>query len=215
MFRSAIFTRFHLPRLCALLLAAVALTACTTAAQLRGKDIARANVAELDQMRNCIELIYAAPGFAAARRRLPSDFAQATLEQETDPSMAKDAEISAVLLANPQLGACRQKFFDKIGATTPSLVPTYMTVFALSESSLFEVMQKRKSWGDHVRDVKELLKKANTEIDDEIKKAADGLSQDPKAVQARKAETDKALAMYQQTQKALSTMRRPVMTKVD
>ncbi|MDB5803607.1 MAG: hypothetical protein JWN73_929 [Betaproteobacteria bacterium] len=215
MFHSAIFTSLHLSRLCALLLAASALTACTTASQLRGKDIARINAAEVEQMRTCVERVYATPGFDAARRRLPADVAQATLEQETDPSMAKDPEISAVLLAHPQLQACRQAFLDKIGTTSPSLVHTYAAVLALSESSLFAVMQKQKSWGDHVRDVKELLKRANTELDGEIRKAADGLSQEPKALQARKDETEKELAAYQQTQKALATMRRPVITKVN
>lgn len=215
MFHSVLFTRPGFARAGAVLLTLCALAACTTASQMRGKEIARSNVSAVDDMRTCVELIYAAPGFEAARRHLPSDFPHATLEQETDPSLAKDPEISAVLLAHPQLGACRQTFLDKIGAISPSLVPAYATIFALSESSLFEVMQKRKSWGDHVRDVKVLLKKADTEIDEDIKKAAGGLSQDPKAVLARKDETDKALLVYQQTQKALSTMRRPIITKVN
>jgi hypothetical protein len=208
------FPRLAWFRIAVALLAIAALGGCVTAAQKRAQDIARTNIAGVDQMRTCTEAVYNSPAFDAARRRLPADYGQATLEQETDPGVAKDPEIAAVLLAQPQLQACRKTFLDKIGADTPSLIPTYAGLLALTDGSLSEVMQKKKGWGDHVRDVKLLLKKADTELDDEIKKIADGLSQDPKAVQARKEAADKALAVYATTEKALTTMRRPVITRV-
>ena len=214
MSRSVISPRLAWFRIALSLLAMVALGGCVTAAQKRAQDLARTNIAGVDQMRTCTEAVYNAAPFEAARRHLPADYGQATLEQETDPGVAKDPEIAAVLLAQPQLQACRQAFLDKIGADMPSLIPTYAGLLALIDSSLYEVMQKKKSWGDHVRDVKLLLKKVDSELDGEIKKIADGLSQDPKAVQARKEAADKAMAFYTQTTKSLATMRRPIITRV-
>jgi len=197
----------------ATLLAVGALTACSTASQQRTQAISQTTAAASEEMRNCTETIYNGPDFAPAKRRLPLDFALATLEQETSPGLANDVEIAAVLQAHPKLQECRKTFLDKLGIATPSLVPIYATVLALSEGSLGEVLQKKKSWGDHVRDVKEMMRRVKLDIEDETKKVAEGLSQDAKAVQARQQAADKALALYAQVEKSFGSIRRPVFAK--
>jgi hypothetical protein len=197
----------------AALLAAGALSACGTASQSRIQAISQTTAAANEEMRNCTEAIYNAADFAPAKRRLPLDYALATLEQETSPGMANDVEIATVLQAHPKLQVCRKNFLDKLGKDTPSLVSTYATVLTLSEGSLAEVLQKKKSWGDHVRDVKEMMRRVKLDIEDDTKKAAEGLSQDAKAVQARQLETDKALALYAQMEKSFGAIRRPVFVK--
>jgi len=211
--RPTVITKRTIALAWATLLAVGALTACSTASQQRIEAVSQTTAAANEEMRNCTEVIYNAPDFAPAKRRLPLDYALATLEQETSPGMANDVEIATVLQAHPKLQVCRQTFLDKLGRATPSLVPIYATVLALSESSLAEVLQKKKSWGDHVRDVKELMRRVKLDIEDETKKVADGLSQDPKAVQARQREADKALALYALTEKGFGAIRRPVFIK--
>jgi hypothetical protein len=196
------------------IITAAALAGCVTESQKRGAALADSNNAMVTQMNTCFEGVYAQPAFDAARRRLPADMSQATLEQETDPSIARDTEIAAVFAVQPQLQECRRVFLDKLGAT-PTLLYMYATVLTLSESSLGEVLQKKKSWGDHVRDVKELLRKSKLDLDDETKRIAGGLSQAPKDVQARQETADKAMLLYNTMEKAFTTMRRPIITKCE
>jgi hypothetical protein len=209
-FRSTPRARRTFPRLLAAFLVLGTLGGC--ASDKVSKSIAQGNATLYDTYRLCIETAYNSPSFAAARRRLPADIPQATLEQETDPSIATDPEIYAVLLTQPQLHTCRQAFLDKINASTPSLLPIYANTLSLNESSLYEVLQKKKSWGDHVRDMKILQTKAAGEVAQGIKKLADGLDKEPKAVQARREAADQALDQYALTQKALTTMRRPIIS---
>ena len=202
--------RCDFARAVAAALAVAALVACSTGSQQRSQAISSAIAPASEEMRSCTETIYNSPEFAAAKRRLPLDYALATLEQETSPGMANDLEIAAVLQAHPKLQLCRKAFLDRVGEATPSLVSVYATVMTLSEGSLAEVLQKKKSWGDHVRDVKEMTRRVKLDIDDETKKVADGLSQEPKAVQARQQANDKALALYMQMEKSFGAIRRPV-----
>ena len=200
-------------RVCLALLALAALGACTTGSQTRTEAVTRSTASYTEQMRNCLLVIYNTPTFEPAKRRVPLDFLQATLEQETDPSMAKDPEIAAVLLVQPQTQACRQTFLDQINAATPSLVPIYALIMTMSESSMAEVLQKKKSWGDHVRDVKELYRRGALDITEENKKIGSGLSTDAKAVEARRLAAENALTEYQLVEKSFATIRRPVFTK--
>jgi len=215
-FRITIRTERHPSRaLAALLVLSLlgALGACSTASQERAQSVNRRTAAFADQMRTCIEVAYSSSNFEPARRRLPLDFAQATLEQETDPSLAKDVEIAAVLQVHPQLQVCRKTFLDQVGVETPSLMTIHTLIMTLSESSLFDVLQKKKSWGDHVRDVKELQRRSALDIEEENKSIGGGLSQEPKAVQARREAAEKAMTVYLQVEKSFSAIRRPVFSK--
>jgi hypothetical protein len=202
-------------RLLFAILAGGLLGACTTEATRRSDAVTRSNAAATELLHNCVQSTYNLPAFEPARRHLPADMSQSTLEQETDPSMAKDVEIVAVVQVHPQLHECRKAFLDKMTASNPSLVPIYALVFTLSENILIEVMQKQRNWGDYVHDVKVLEKKADTEIENETKNIADGLSHDAKAEQTRKDTAEKAVALYMQTQKVFNSMRRPVLVKCD
>ncbi|HEY4374231.1 MAG TPA: hypothetical protein VGN52_20060 [Burkholderiales bacterium] len=187
---------------------------CASCAEDRvTKNMARLNSLAYEQLRNCYQTVYDRGDFEAARRRLPADYQTASTEQETDPSIARDPEIAAVLGARTRLEECRNTFFDKVRTDTPGLLPTYYTLMAYAEASLFEVMQKKKSWGDHVRDVKELQRQSALDIIELLRKSSGGLSKDPKDVKIYREQLDKAKESYDQTQKALTTMRRPIMTR--
>jgi len=188
---------------------------CALESTKRSEALVKVTSLQRDVMNSCIEGVYASADFDAARRRLPADMSLATLEQETDPSIAKDPEIAATLKVHPKLQVCRKSFLDKLTESQPTLVPIYALVFNVSESSLLEVMQKKRSWGDHVRDSKLLDKKAVDEVAEESKKIGGGLSQDAKAVQARKEAAEKAVTLYEQTEKAFATLRRPIITKTN
>jgi len=199
----------------AMLLAAALAGGCAMESTKRSEEIVKLTSVQTEVMRGCIEGVYASADFEAARRRLPSDVAQATLEQETDPSIARDPEIAAVLKVHPKLQVCRKTFLDGLTQSQPTLVPIYALVFNVTENSLLEVMQKKRTWGDHVRDAKLLETKANAEVVEETKKIGSGLSQDPKAVQTRKEAADKAVGLYEQTEKTFATLRRPIITKTN
>lgn len=197
-----------------LMLAPLLALLCASCAEDRvSKAMVRLNSAAFTQLRDCYQQVYASEPFAAAQRHLPADYSNATVEQETDPGMARDPEIAAVLGTLSRQQECRNRFFERVNTETPGLAAIYYSFLTLTDGSLYEVMLKKKSWGDHVRDIKEFQRLTALDVVDMSKKIADGLSKKPEDVKARQEELDKHMHAYEQIQKALATMRRPIMTR--
>jgi hypothetical protein len=195
-----------------LLVMLVLLAGCSTGAQRQSQAIRENDGASGQQLRACAEAVYNSPAFDPIRPKLPMDVRKATIEQQTDSSMATDEQIAAVLDTHPRLQACRQTYLDRESETTPSRVPIISAFLAKSESSLIDVVQRKKSWGEHVRYVKEAFPQFERQLIAENQRIQAGLDQSQQAELSRRQAAAAAFGQYMQTQQMINAINRPVTT---
>lgn len=186
--------------------------ACSTGAQRHAQAITDNNSASGQQLLSCLKAIYDSPVSEPIRRHMPMDVRTATLEQMTDSSFATDVEIAAILDIHPQAQTCKQTFLDRITQTTPSLVPILASIMTMSESSLIDLIQRKKNWGDHVRQVKDWLPHAQAQLVAEQQRIQAGLNQDHQSELAQRQAAANAMTQFLQTQQMISAINRPVIT---
>jgi hypothetical protein len=116
------------------------------------------------------------------------------------------------LIIHPPLQSCRQNFLNQISETTPSLVPIIAVMLVKSEDSLVDLIQRKQSWGQHVRRVSDASVEASAPVQAEEQRIIAGLSQSHEAELARRQAAIDALAQYAQTQQIIGAMNRPVTT---
>lgn len=186
--------------------------ACSTGAQRHAQVITDNINASGQQLRSCVQAIYDSAANEPIRRHMPVDVRHATLEQMTDSSYVTDVEITAILDTHPQYQTCKQAFLDRIALTTPTLVPIFASTMTKSESSLIEVIQRKKTWGDHVRQIKDWLPQAQAQLVAEGQRIDAGLNQDHQSELAHRQAAANAMAQFLQTQQMISAINRPVIT---
>jgi hypothetical protein len=195
---------------------AALLAGCATAAQRQYQTMASNNQSSVQDLRICSETVYNSPEFAPLRRHLPFKVTDATLEQLSDNSLARDDEIKIILSLHPQLQSCRKQALDRIAQSTPTLVPIMLGVVTKGEDSLIDLIQKKQSWGSHVRRVRDVVISGTTELQVEGQRIMAGLQQSHEAELAQRQAAAQAMAasfaQYAQTQQIINNINRPVFT---
>ena len=199
-------------RVAALLLTVALLAGCTTAAQRQYQAIKSNNQSALQDLQTCAMAVYNSPELAPLRRHLPFKPTDATLEQLTDASLATDEEIRVILEEHPKLQSCRQHTMDQISQTTPTAVPIFLGIATKSEDSLIDLIQKKQSWGAHVRRIRDVTIAGAAELQAEGQHIEAGLQQSHEAELGRRQAAADALVHYSQTQQIINNMNRPVIT---
>ena len=197
-------------------LGVILLAACATQAQRQAQAIQTNTKTVGAQLQACIEAIYNSPDYDPLRPRLPIKAEQATLQQLTDASKATDAEISAIFAEHPRAQECRQSFLQGLSTTTPTFVPILASGYNRTEEFLIDLIQRKISWGEYVRHVKDASLDMQKELMAEGQRIDAGLQQSHQAELARRQAAADALARYAQTQALINSMNnaahRPVMT---
>jgi predicted transcriptional regulator len=101
---------------------------------------------------------------------------------------------------------------NQISQTTPSLVPIYASLYAKGEGSLVDLIQKKQSWGEHLRRVKDAVVEAKLQISQENQRIVAGLNHSHEAELARRQAAANAMSQYLETQQIINNMNRPVTT---
>jgi hypothetical protein len=200
---------------CTLAIAAL-LAACATAAQRQYQTMVSNNQSAVQDLRVCSEIVYNSAEFAPLRRHIPFKATDATLEQLSDNSLVTDDEIQLILAVHPQLQSCRKHALDRISLTTPTLVPIMLVVVTKGEDSLIDLLQRKQSWGAHVRRVRDAVVAGTAELQAEGQRITASLQQSHQVElaqrQAAAQSSADALARYVETQQIINNMNRPVMT---
>jgi hypothetical protein len=202
-------------RVAALLLTGALLAGCTTAAQRQYQAIKSNNQSALQDLQTCAMAVYNSPEFAPLRRHVHFKPTDATLEQLTDANVATDEEIRVILEEHPKLQSCRQRTLDQISQTTPTAVPIFLAITTKSEDSLIDLIQKKQSWGAHVRRVRDVTIAGDAELQAEGQRVVAGLQQSHEAELARRQAAADAFVHYSQTQQIINNMNRPIITNCD
>jgi hypothetical protein len=204
-------TRGYLRAAHALAVAAL-LGGCATAAQRQAEAIRVNGQAATQQLQACEQAVYNDPAAQPIHRHIPIDVRDVTLEQLTDKSSATDDDISTLLSIHPRNVACRQAYLDQIGKTTPTFVPIIATFYARAEDSLIDLLQKKQSWGEHTRRVRDLSLDARSQLVAEGRHIDSGLARANQAELAQRQAAANAILQYMQTQQVINAMNRPVYT---
>jgi hypothetical protein len=195
---------------------AVILAGCATAAQRQYQAMATNNRSAVQEFQACAETVYNSPDYAPLRRHVPFTVTDATLEQLSDNSFATDNEIRLILEAHPKIQACRQQALDRVTQSTPSLAAILATLYAKGDDSLIQLISKRRTWGEHTRQVRDLAIEGRSELTAEAQRVTAELQQSHEAElaqrQAAAQAATAALAQYAQTQQIIANMNRPTFT---
>jgi hypothetical protein len=101
-------------------------------------------------------------------------------------------------------------------AIDPTLVPIVLVAITKSEDSLIDLIQKKQSWGAHVKRVRDAIIAGTAELQAEGRRITSELQQSHEAElaqrQAAAQAATAALAQYAQTQQIIANMNRPVFT---
>jgi hypothetical protein len=201
-------------RAASVFLMAALLAGCATAAQKQYQAIASNNRSAAQDLQACAIALYESPESAPLRRHAPLKATDATLEQLSDNSLATDDEIRVILENHPKMQACRKEALDRISQSTPTLVPIMLVVMTKGEDSLIDLIQKKQSWGAHVRRVRDAVIAGNVELQAEGQRITAALQQSHEAELARRQAAAQAaaaaFAQYAQTQQIISRMNQPV-----
>jgi hypothetical protein len=194
--------------------AAVLLAGCATAAQRQYQAMASNNQSAAQDLQACTMSVYDSPEFAPLRRHIPYKATDATLEQLSDNRSATDDEIKLIFEIHPKVQSCRKQALDDISQSTPTLVPIVLAVITKDEDSLIDLIQKKESWGAHIRRVRDALIAGTAEAQAEAQRIVAGLQQSHEAELAQRQAAAQAaaatFAQYAQTQQIMSNMNRPV-----
>lgn len=199
-------------RLMILVGAAGGLVACATAAQRQYQTMSSNAKAASQAVRECTLAVYNAPESASLRVHFPFNVNMASLEQLSDTSLISEEEKQAVLNEHPKLQACREAFLTQLSQTTPSIAAIIADAYAQSENSLVDLLQKKQSWGDHLRRVKSITADTKIRTTEESQKIVAGLNRSHEAELTRRQAASAALMQYYQTQQIINNMNRPVVT---
>jgi hypothetical protein len=193
---------------------AVLLAGCATAAQRQYQAMASNNRSAVQDLQACTIAVYDSPEFAPLRRHFPYKASDATLEQLSNNSLATDDEIKLILEVHPKLQSCRKQALDHISQSTPTLAPIMLVAMTKSEDSLIDLIQKKQSWGAHVRRVRDSVIAGTAELQAEGRRITSELQQSHEAELAQRQAAAQAaaaaFAQYAQTQQIIANMNRPV-----
>jgi hypothetical protein len=190
----------------------ILIAGCSTAAQQQYQAIASNNRSAVQELQACSLVIYDSPEFAPLRRHVPYKATDATLEQLSDNSLATDDEIKIILSVHPHLQSCKKQALDRIAQSTPTLVPIMLRVVSKGEDSLIDLIQKKQSWGAHVRRGRDVATAGTAELQTEGQRIVAGLQQSHEAELAQRRQAAEALAQWAQTQQMINAVNRPVIT---
>jgi hypothetical protein len=200
-------------RLLTVFVCAGLLAGCATAAQRQYQVIASNTRSAVQDLQACTIAEYNSPEYAPLKRHLPYRVTDVTLEQLSDNALATDDEIKLILEIHPKIQSCRNQALDRISQSTPTLAPILLVVMTESEDSLIDLIQKKQSWGAHVRRVRDAIIAGAPELQAEGQRIVAGLQQSHEAElaqrQAAAQSAADALARYAQTQQIISAMNRP------
>jgi hypothetical protein len=160
----------------------------------------------------CSAEVYNSPEYAPIRRHVPLRTTDITLEQLSDATKATPEEIAIITATHPRLQQCRRAALEQIAQTTPTIVPIALTLIDKGENSLVDLVQRKQSWGDHVRRVKTAYTEASEQYAQESQRIVSGLELSHEAELARRQAALNALAQWAQTQQVINAMNRPVTT---
>jgi len=80
------------------------------------------------------------------------------------------------------------------------------------EDSLIDLIQKKQSWGAHVRRVRDATIEGTAEVQAEERRIVAGLQQSHEAELAQRQRAAEALSQWAQTQQVINAMNHPVIT---
>jgi hypothetical protein len=158
-----------------------------------------------DQLTACMLAVRNSDDAAPLRARIPFDAREATLAQMTDPAKASDGEIKAIYVLHPRVKSCRREALDKLTGPAPAIAAIMGDTWEKSEQSLIDLVQRKITWGEYVRRVKEITAAATKELAVAVQRERrDEAAQRQAALDAR--------ARFRQTQRIIDAMsQRPTM----
>lgn len=193
------------------LLGASLLAGCT-AAQMKAAQIRNNNQAALQQLHACAGAAYNAPENAVARSHIPFNALQPSIEQLSDTSYLNDSDKSAVIALHDGYATCRKNVADQLAKATPTLVPILVAAWGKDDDLLVELLQKKLTWGDFTRSVRELSTSTQTQLVAEGQRIDHGLAVENQQELAAQQRAFAAFAQYEQNQQIINSMNRPVFT---
>lgn len=196
----------------ALLVVTALLAGCATQAQRQFQAIRTNNQSAAQALTACLAAANASTDLAPIEAHMPLDITKATLQQLSDTSLMSDREKQSMLELHPKLQACREAFVNQVSQTTPSIAAIYAALYTKSEGSLIDLLQRKQSWGDHLRRVNGYIADARIQITQEEQRIVAGLNRSNEAELARRQAATNAMMQYYETQQIINSMNRPVLT---
>lgn len=187
------------------------LAGCATAAQREFQTMTHNNRSAVENLKICVSQVYNSPGFTLLRRHI-SPNGDPTLEQLNDPSLATSAEVKVILAEHPNMQACRQQFVSAVSRATPTTAAIWADAFIRSDDSLLDLINRKQSWGEHARRIRDLMAETRTHLLAEGNRIVADLKQENEAELARRQAALDTIARWAQTQQMINTMNRPVIT---
>ena len=203
-------TKEAIKRTVSLLAIAGLIAGCATAAQRQHQMMSTTIQSASQNLLACIATVHDSAEYAPLRKHIPSKISDATLEQLADTNLASEEEIKAIFATHPKLQSCRQDFLSQISQTVSTVAPIFVTIWMKSDNSLVDLVQKKQSWGDHLRRRREAANEGQVQLAEENKRIMAGLSQSHQAELARRQAAANAFTQYNQTQQIINNMNRPV-----
>lgn len=185
---------------------------CATQAERQFQTMRADNKAAADQFNECTTAVYNDPEISVLRAHLPLKSADATLQQLSDQSYISPTEYNAVSVRHAKNKECRRVFLHYVSLSEPALVPVFISSYNKGDDALIELMQRKVTWGEYVRDGRDRAAASAAALREEHRRVVSGLKQDHEAEMARRQRATEALAAWAQTQQIINAANRPVVT---
>src|SRR5262249_15450558 len=117
-----------------------------------------------------------------------------TPEQLSDNSLATDDEIKLILEVHPKFQSCRTRALNRISQSTPAVASIMLAVITKSDDSLIDLIQKKQSWGAHVRRVRDITIAGTAELPQKLNESRRVFQQSHEAELARRQAAPESLA---------------------
>lgn len=183
---------------------------CATAAQRQYQTMASNIQSASQKLQACSQAEYNSAEYEPLRKHIPLSINHATLEQLADRNLVSDEEIKVIFETHPKFQSCRQEFLDQISQTAPTMGPIFVITWSKHEISLVDLIQRKQSWGDHLKRVKEAANEGLAQIATENQRIMAGLNQSHEAELSRRQVAADAFRQYNQTQQVINSMNRSV-----
>jgi hypothetical protein len=192
--------------------AALLLSACATQAQRQFQEMRTTNQEIAAQLKACSAAVYNSAEFVPLRPHIPLSISDTTLEQLSDTTLASPDEIRAIFAVHPRLQECRKTALAALLQIEPSVVLILTTSFNKGEDTLLTLIQRKVTWGEYVRQVRDRTAETQAEVQAEGSRIVGELRQENQAELEQRQRAADAIAAWAQTQQLINAANRPVIT---
>jgi len=194
-----------------MLLLALGLLGCATAAQRELVGMAAGYRDASQKFQACVAAIYNQPDLEPLRRDLPLNVQNASLAQLANTNFVSAEQERLILANHPKYQACRQQVIDELSPTMPSVAAIFLKGQVDTDNRIVALLQKKLRWGEFLQQWRQAGLERLAEMEAEGRRMMASLQQAHEAELARRQAAIQALgqamAEYGRTQAAIANMR--------